>query len=75
MWASYYGRRTLGSIFGLSRAAQVVGFAVGPLGSAILYDRTGTYQGAFLVLAITAVAAAGLLLTARRPALRGDTAS
>ncbi len=71
MWASYYGRRTLGSIFGMSRAAQVVGFGVGPLGSAILYDRTGTYQGAFLFLAIGAVGAAAVLATARRPSLKG----
>ncbi len=71
MWASYYGRRTLGSIFGMSRAAQVVGFGVGPLGSAILYDRTGTYQGAFLFLAIGAVGAAAVLATARRPSLEG----
>jgi MFS family permease len=69
MWASYYGRRTLGSVFGLSRAAQVVGFAVGPLGSAVAYDRTGTYQGAFLTLALVSVAAALLLVTTRRPAL------
>ena len=71
MWASYYGRRTLGSIFGMSRAAQVVGFGVGPLGSAILYDRTGTYQGAFLFMAIGAVGAAAVLATARRPSLEG----
>ena len=69
MWASYYGRRTLGSIFGLSRAAQVVGFAVGPLGSAVAFDRTGTYQGAFLALALVSLAAATLLATTRRPAL------
>ena len=69
MWASYYGRRTLGSIFGISRAAQVAGFALGPLGSAIVFDRTGTYQGAFLTLAIAAIAAAALLTTARRPRL------
>lgn len=72
MWASYYGRRTLGSIFGMSRAAQVVGFGVGPLGSAILYDRTGTYQGAFLFMAIGAVGAAAVLATARRPSLEGS---
>ena len=72
MWASYYGRRTLGSIFGMSRAAQVVGFGVGPLGSAILYDRTGTYEGAFLFMAIGAVAAAAVLATARRPSLEGE---
>ncbi len=67
LWADYYGRRTLGSTFGVSRAAQVVGFAVGPLASAVVYDRTGSYQGAFLALAAVAVAAAILLTTARRP--------
>jgi MFS family permease len=67
LWADCYGRRTLGSIFGVSRAAQVVGFAVGPLASAVVYDRTGSYQSAFLALAALAVVAAILLLAARRP--------
>ena len=67
LWADYYGRGSLGSIFGVSRAAQVVGFAVGPLASAVVYDRTGSYQGAFLALAAVAIAAALLLTTARRP--------
>ncbi len=69
MWASYYGRRTLGSIFGVSRTAQVLGFAVGPLASAVVFDRTGTYQGAFISLALVAVLAALLLSTARRPGI------
>lgn len=67
LWADYYGRGSLGSIFGVSRAAQVVGFAVGPLASAVVYDRTGSYQGAFLALALVAVAAALLLAASRRP--------
>lgn len=67
LWATYYGRGSLGSIFGVSRAAQVVGFAVGPLASAVVYDRTGSYQGAFLALAAVAVFATILLATARRP--------
>ena len=67
LWADYYGRQTLGSIFGVSRAAQVVGFAVGPLASAVVYDRTGAYNGAFLALAAVAVIAAILLGAARRP--------
>ena len=70
LWASYYGRRTLGTIFGMSRAAQVVGFAVGPLVSAVVFDRTGTYQGAFLSLALVATAAALLLMASRRPKRR-----
>ena len=67
LWAAYYGRGSLGSIFGVSRAAQVVGFAVGPLASAVVYDRTGSYQGAFLALAVVAVLATILLAAARRP--------
>ena len=68
LWAGYYGRGSLGTIFGVSRAAQVVGFAVGPLASAVVYDRTGSYHGAFLALAAVAVVAAILLALARRPA-------
>ena len=67
MWAVYYGRGSLGSVFGVSRAAQVVGFAVGPLASAVVYDRTGSYQGAFLALAALAVFAAVLLVASRPP--------
>ena len=67
LWADYYGRGSLGSIFGVSRAAQVVGFAVGPLASAVVYDRTGGYQGAFLALAGVALLATVLLAAARRP--------
>ena len=67
LWANYYGRGSLGSIFGVSRAAQVVGFAAGPLASAVVYDRTGSYQGAFLALAAVALLATVLLASARRP--------
>ncbi len=67
LWAVYYGRGSLGSVFGVSRAAQVVGFAVGPLASAVVYDRTGSYQGAFLALALVAVFAAILLVASQRP--------
>ena len=69
MWANYYGRRTLGSIFGLSRAAQVMGFAVGPLASAIVFDQTGSYRGAFVALSLVALIASVLLTAARRPAV------
>ena len=73
MWASYYGRRTLGGIFGMSRAAQVFGFAVGPLASAIVYDSAGSYTGAFIGLAVVAVITAALMTTARRPTTANGT--
>jgi MFS family permease len=68
LWASYYGRESLGSIYGLSRAAQVSGFAIGPLASGIVYDATGSYRSAFIYFAILAVGAAVIVLASRRPA-------
>ena len=73
MWASYYGRRTLGGIFGMSRAAQVFGFAVGPLVSAIVFDNTGSYRGAFIALALVAILASLLLTAANRPVMQDRT--
>ena len=67
MWASYYGRRSLGGIFGMSRAAQVCGFAVGPLVSAVVFDSTGSYQGAFISLGLVAILSSLLLWATRRP--------
>ena len=67
LWASYYGRSSLGSIYGLSRAAQVMGFAVGPLVSGIVYDATGSYQQAFVYFAVLAVVSSFLIVAARAP--------
>ena len=38
--ADYYGRQSLGSIYGPFRAVQVAGFALGPLVSGIVFDTT-----------------------------------
>ena len=67
LWAGYYGRSSLGSIYGLSRAAQVLGFAVGPLVSGIVYDATGSYQQAFVYFAVLAVVSSLLIVAARAP--------
>lgn len=65
MWAANYGRGSLGAIHGVGRASQVMGFAVGPLASGIAYDSAGTYQGAFLALAVVTLVAAGLMAAAQ----------
>lgn len=67
LWASYYGRWTLGSIYGLSRAAQVTGFALGPLVAGLVYDATGSYQKAFIYFAFLAAGSSLLVVAARRP--------
>lgn len=69
LWASYYGRGILGSLHGLSRAAQVAGFALGPLVLGIAYDASGTYRTALVYFAFTGLASALLILGARRPRL------
>lgn len=65
--ASYYGRRVLGSIYGIVRSAQVVGFATGTLLSGIVYDATGSYQKAFESFLLIAVLSSSLMIFARRP--------
>ena len=65
--ASYYGPFSVGSIFGISRAAQVFGYALGALISGLVYDATGSYQDAFIPLVFVAGASSLLVLLARRP--------
>ena len=67
LWANYYGRGSLGSIHGLSRASQVVGFALGPLILGIAYDATGGYQTALIYFAVVAVSSSFLVLSSRQP--------
>ena len=65
--AQYYGRWTMGAMYGIVRAAQVVGFAIGALISGIIYDSTGSYQLAFAIFLFIALASALLILVAKRP--------
>jgi MFS transporter, OFA family, oxalate/formate antiporter len=46
--ADYYGRQHLGAIYGLLRAIQVIGFALGPLIAGMTFDITQSYHGAFV---------------------------
>jgi MFS family permease len=65
--ASYYGRWVLGSIYGIVRSAQVVGFAIGILLSGIVYDATGSYRNAFEAFLVIVVISSTLILLSRRP--------
>ena len=73
LMASYYGRSSMGSIFGITRAGQVIGFALGALISGVVYDSTGSYQDAFILFVIIAVASSLFILLARRPLRIGPT--
>ncbi len=63
-WPAYYGRRRLGSIRGITFAAEIVGAALGPIPFGLVYDATGDYTAAILGLLILPVAAAGAVLAA-----------
>ena len=65
MWAANYGRGSLGSIHGVGRATQVLGFAFGPLAAGIAYDSTGGYREVFIAMAGLAFVAAALMAAAR----------
>ncbi len=67
--SSYYGRASLGSIYGVSKAVQVGGLALGPVIAGLVYDTTGSYQGAFLWFGLLAFASSLLILIARRPTI------
>ncbi|MCI0779241.1 MAG: MFS transporter [Chloroflexi bacterium] len=76
MYADYYGRRHLGSIEGVVRAAQNIAQAAGPLVAALAYDATDSYRAIFTVFVLTNLAAAALVVAARAPsATRGQQAA
>lgn len=67
MWPAYFGTEHLGSIRGFSMSATVVGSAIGPIPFGFLFDRTGEYQTAILIMIIVVALGAVASLVARRP--------
>lgn len=65
--SDYYGRRRIGTIFGVSRALQVTGFALGPLIAALAFDLTQSYSGAFTSFIVLIVIGTALIVVAKRP--------
>ena len=67
MYADYFGRRHLGSIEGVVRAAQNIAQAAGPLVAALAFDATDSYRAIFTVFVLTNLGAAALVAAARSP--------
>ena len=63
----YFGRAAFGAILGVSNLLIIVGTIAGPLIAGFVYDRTGTYQVGFDILAAMAAAGSVFFLLARRP--------
>lgn len=63
--ANLFGRQNLGSIYGVNRAFQVAGMALGPLISGAVFDSTSSYTGAFVTFLFLGLIATVLALAAR----------
>ncbi len=67
VYASYFGRRYLGSISGIASTIMVAGSALGPLPMALARDTLGEYNQALYFLSILPLVLAGVSLFMQRP--------
>jgi MFS family permease len=70
--AEYFGRKSFGTILGFSSTLLNVGMMAAPPLVGILADVQGTYQNAFLILAVIALSGAVAALAVRRPSPPGQ---
>ena len=75
IWATFFGRRHLGSVRSAAMPFSLVIGAGAPLLASWYFDRVGNYDGAFYAVAAMNATAAVLLLFARRPARPTITAT
>lgn len=72
MRAEYFGSRSFGAIMGLSSMVVTLGGVIAPIAAGLAYDATGSYTGAFAILAVVSGLGSIFLLllppTTRRPA-------
>ncbi|MFN0072963.1 MAG: MFS transporter [Chloroflexota bacterium] len=68
--ASYFGRRSYGSISGITGLFQQAAGGVGPLVAAYAFDITGSYQGILTIFAALYMMATVLILFSRPPVPR-----
>lgn len=66
-WASYFGRRYIGSVRSAGLPFSIGLGALGPLVANIYYDAVGNYDGAFIAVAVSCLIAAVLILFVKRP--------
>ncbi len=70
--ADYFGRGSLGTIRGFTQPFVSFGQAIGALLSGIIFDITGSYDYAFYTLAVVAIVAILLTITATAPIHRDN---
>ena len=66
-FASYFGRRSINSIRGVSETGVQVGQMIGAVFSGLIFDLTGSYVAAFIAFASLGLVAAVVVNTSRPP--------
>ena len=67
LWARFFGRRFIGSIRGFVTMTNMVSIAGSPLLVAAIFEATGTYRPAFIILLAAFLASAVFILVSRSP--------
>jgi len=65
--ADYFGRSSFGMIMGFSSAVIMIGQMAGPIIAGYLYDRTGSYESGFTIIAIIAALGSIFFMLSWRP--------
>ncbi|WP_411733434.1 MFS transporter [Paeniglutamicibacter sp.] len=59
---NYFGLKSYGFIYGLIYAAFSVAISIGPIWAGAFFDRTGSYDGALITVAVLLAAGSGIVL-------------
>jgi hypothetical protein len=65
--ADYFGLKEFGAIQGMALTVMTLGAYVGPIHAGWMYDVSGSYRLAFVLLALGPLLAAPLILSAKPP--------
>lgn len=72
VWGDYFGRKSIGRIYGAAQPPIVLGNALGPILGGVLYDLTGNYRRFLQVLIGMALLAAALFIVNPPPKKAGQ---
>jgi len=71
-FASYFGRRSIGSIRGISETGVQVGQTIGALFSGLVFDLSGSYAAAFITFSALGLLGAVVVNSSRPPVRAGE---
>ncbi|MDD5288243.1 MAG: MFS transporter [Dehalococcoidales bacterium] len=71
--ADYFGTKSLGTLMGLMSTITMVGSLLGPIFAGWVYDATGSYHSAWMIIATATIPGVILILLAKPPRIRQTT--